>query len=233
MHLLSLILLVVASAFGLAHPPAQSPFVLTNRVPILLGVMSRCPDALLCESVFDGALKQTWGIVDVALSFIGTLDDSDEEFGVTCMHGVQECRGNVQELCAIDRAASQEDWWHFVQCLNFEGKEQVGDAALAERCAGVASIPWDDEISEGETTRRGMKSCVESEEGSDLLKASVKQSQDLGIEKSCTIMISGKTRCIRDGAWKECELGHSVEEIVSYIKDEYQKLNSQATSDSL
>lgn len=70
-----------------AHPPpvpvlqniveAQAPIAFTPvladgiRVPVLLGVMSRCPDALLCESIFDSVLKQTWDIVDISLSFVG------------------------------------------------------------------------------------------------------------------------------------------------------------------
>ena len=60
------------SAVGSQFPISLTP-VLDNhvRVPVLLGVMSRCPDALLCESVFDGVLKHTWDIVDISLSFIG------------------------------------------------------------------------------------------------------------------------------------------------------------------
>lgn len=101
---------------------------------------------------------------------------------MTCLHGPEECEGNVQELCAMNHADTQEDWWHFLQCLNFEGKDQVGDKALAKRCAGVALIPWEDEKKGGVTTRQGIKRCVESQEGKDLLRASVKRSQALGIE---------------------------------------------------
>jgi hypothetical protein len=61
-------------------------------------------------------------------------------------------------------------------------------------------------------------------------------------------MISGKTRCVHDGTWKDCEVcysipsivcplidcvsqtGHSVEEIIGYLQDEYQKLNAKETS---
>lgn len=77
----------------------------------------------------------------------------------------------------MDRASSQQDWWHFVQCVNFEGKDNVGGLALAKRCAGLAYIPWEDEVG-----HRGMRSCVESREGRDLLKASVRQTENLGIE---------------------------------------------------
>jgi Gamma interferon inducible lysosomal thiol reductase (GILT) len=94
------------------------------------------------------------------------------------MHGVEECRGNVHELCAMNRAQSQQDWWNFVQCLNFEGKVEIGDPMLAQRCAGLAYIPWDDQTDGG----RGIRSCIESQEGVELLKASVRQTESLGIK---------------------------------------------------
>lgn len=41
------------------------------KVPVVLGVMSRCPDAILCESVFDQVLKEVADKVDLSLTFIG------------------------------------------------------------------------------------------------------------------------------------------------------------------
>lgn len=41
------------------------------KVPVTLGVMSRCPDALLCESVFDKVLAQVDDKVTMSLTFIG------------------------------------------------------------------------------------------------------------------------------------------------------------------
>ena len=41
------------------------------KVPLTLGVMSRCPDAIRCESVIDDVLKQVASKVDISLSFIG------------------------------------------------------------------------------------------------------------------------------------------------------------------
>lgn len=81
----------------------------------------------------------------------------------------------------MTHANSQQDWWSFVQCLNFEGADDIGSPGLAERCAGLTYIPWNDETT-GNTTHKGIKSCVDSEEGKNLLKTSVTQSQSLGIE---------------------------------------------------
>ena len=40
------------------------------KVPVQLGVMSRCPDALLCESIFDDVLKEVADKVDLSLVYI-------------------------------------------------------------------------------------------------------------------------------------------------------------------
>ena len=40
------------------------------KVPVVLGVMSRCPDALLCEAVWDRVLQRVGDKVDISLSFI-------------------------------------------------------------------------------------------------------------------------------------------------------------------
>jgi hypothetical protein len=38
--------------------------------------------------------------------------------------------------------------------------------------------------------------------------------------KSCTIIINGKQRCIRDGSWYDCPDGHSVDDFVRIIQEE-------------
>jgi hypothetical protein len=48
--------------FG-APPPAQ-------LVPVVLGVMSRCPDAFACEAVFDDVLARVGDKVDLSLAYI-------------------------------------------------------------------------------------------------------------------------------------------------------------------
>jgi hypothetical protein len=40
------------------------------KVPVQLGVMSRCPDALLCENIFDQVLKKVADKVDLSLLFV-------------------------------------------------------------------------------------------------------------------------------------------------------------------
>ena len=43
-----------------------------TKVPVTLGVMSGCPDAILCESVFDRVIERVADKIDLQLTFIGT-----------------------------------------------------------------------------------------------------------------------------------------------------------------
>lgn len=54
--------------------PSREEWHDIRRVPITLGVMSRCPDALTCEAVFDDVLRRVgYEKVDLALTFIARL----------------------------------------------------------------------------------------------------------------------------------------------------------------
>lgn len=41
------------------------------KVPVALGVMSACPDAILCENVFDHVVQRVGNKIDLTLTFIG------------------------------------------------------------------------------------------------------------------------------------------------------------------
>lgn len=197
------------------EPPADT------KVPVLLGVMSACPDALMCESVFDHVLQRVGDKVDLSLTFIGKPNASEPDFGVTCMHGAVECAGNVQELCAI-KYTERSTWWRFIQCQNFEGRYEVGKPETALKCAKAVGIDWEN----GDVGQcAGTDGSGKGAEGIQLLHESIKNTTMLGIEKSCTILISGKQVCIRDGTWKQCEGGHAPEDFIRQINEEYERLN--------
>jgi len=65
-------LLFIAQALAL---PQQTPLTSVNdgsiKVPVQLGVMSRCPDALICEATFNEVLKKVNDKVDLSLVYIG------------------------------------------------------------------------------------------------------------------------------------------------------------------
>jgi len=199
----------------------QTPFH-DVKVPIQLGVMSRCPDALLCEAVFDQVLNKVRPKVDMSLVFIAKRNNSDPDWGVTCMHGPEECAGNVQELCAA-KYAPIEQWWEFVQCQNFQGRDKIGLPDVALKCARSAGIDWEQS---GVGKCAGMDGSGKGKEGVKLLRDSIKSAKELEITASCTVMISGEEVCIHDGVWRDCEGGHTVNDFVRQIDNEYDRLNS-------
>ena len=94
------------------------------------------------------------------------------------MHGVEECAGNVQELCAAAHLP-QDKWWQFVQCQNYLGRDKIGLPETAIKCANASGFTW-----EGSDVGKcaGEDGSGKAEEGVQLLKESVLASKDLGIE---------------------------------------------------
>lgn len=187
-------------------------------VPIVLGVMSKCPDAQICEDVFDKVLAEVGDKVDVLVVYMGDLDPSTY-YGVRCRHGDPECRGNIHQLCYRNRFPKLQDWWGFIQCENYAGLSRVGEEMLAQSCARVNQHDWDHDV----------KSCADGPEGRQLLKSSVQQVKRLGIQKSCSILINHQMACIHDGSWKDCPSGHEVADFVKYIEHQYEVINRPET----
>ncbi|KAF8307632.1 hypothetical protein DL93DRAFT_2087894 [Clavulina sp. PMI_390] len=182
--------------------------------------MSKCPDALACEAVFDRVLQIVGhDKVDLSLEFISTPSDL-EDAGAACKHGPSECHGNIQQLCTIAHTpaapTSSQWWWPFLTCLDAAGKDNIGSDELARDCAEVTAIDW---------VGSGIEECVNGEEGKELLRKSGERVRSLGIEKSCTMIINDRVRCIKDGEWQPCEGGHEPADFVRTINEEYARLN--------
>ncbi|KAJ7129689.1 hypothetical protein C8R44DRAFT_777406 [Mycena epipterygia] len=218
------------AAFAVALSPAlyhdSTQFALKNdviRVPVELGVMSRCPDALLCEAVFDEVLKKVGSKINLTLVYVARLNSTEPEFGITCLHGPGECAGNVQQLCA---AKYSPKWWEFVQCQNQRGRFQVGLPDVAFECAQTAGIDWE---TSGLGDCAGLDGSGKGTEGIELLRQSLGRGNALEIEKSCTVLINHKKVCVHDETWKECEGGHDVDDFVKQINSEYERRNGHSS----
>ncbi|BGP45725.1 hypothetical protein JCM10450v2_001555 [Rhodotorula kratochvilovae] len=237
-----------------------SPFALSTNdtarskpVHVALGVMSRCPDATLCEAVWDRVLEErlpasapfggghVGALVEIELVFIAR-ENASAPYGATCLHGEAECRGNVQQLCAArhwgrskEEVASQagmegevgvtvkgergwEEWWNFVQCMNYGDRSRIGSEAAAKQCASVVGREWNDALA----------SCVEGKEGRELLRKSIRRAEKLEVRKSCTVLIEEEPVCIHDGTWKSCPGGHEVRDFAREVRDAWVKLNPPA-----
>ncbi|KAF9485372.1 hypothetical protein BDN70DRAFT_871410 [Pholiota conissans] len=191
------------------------------KVGVQLGVMSRCPDALLCESTFNEVLDKVMDKVDLSLVYVAKIDNSEPDFGVSCMHGPDECAGNVQQLC-VHRYAPFNNFWEFVKCQNYQGRDKIGTPEVALQCAKTAGIDW--EVS-GAGQCAGLDGSGKASEGVAMLQESTRLGHALGIQKSCTVLISGRPICVHDGTWKECENGHTPNDFVHQIEEEYDQLN--------
>lgn len=219
--IVTILTLCLVAVNASARPVQQSWSSNSHQVPVTLGVMSRCPDALLCETLFDSVIPRVAEKIDLSLTYIATLNASDPVFGVTCMHGPDECAGNVQQLC-VAKYTPLWTWWEFVMCQNYQGRGQIGSADVALKCARTHNIDWEES---------GVGHCVgldgngEGYEGVQLLQDSVRVAGSLGITKSCTVVINKQKVCIHDGTWQHCDNGHEVRDFVDQIEEEYQKLN--------
>ncbi|KAG8865422.1 hypothetical protein FRB96_000313 [Tulasnella sp. 330] len=208
------------------------------KVPITLGVMSRCPDALFCEEVFDSVLDEVgFDKVDVTLSFIARFDGFEPKYGIKCMHGVQECDGNVQELCTSKHRGGSKavaEWWPWLQCFNAGGLGNVGNVGRARECAEMSGFDWDD-------GSNSIAECAKGSEGVELLKESVKNTQALEIQwvqrsfawrgKAARSSSAARLDVCMTELGKIARLGgHSVSELAQSINDEYARLNHHSDS---
>ncbi|KAJ1018592.1 hypothetical protein NDA16_004874 [Ustilago loliicola] len=200
--------------------------------------MSRCPDALACEAAFDKVLDRVNAKTRLTMTYIGSIqNDKHSKYGASCMHGDQECAGNIQQLCVQDAlnpvragedfdlspSAAQKRWWNFLQCQNYAGLSKIGDEELAQRCLRVVDGPaWE---------KDGIAKCVHGKQGRKLLQNSIKASKHSNLTTSCTVVFEGGKKCVRDGgAWKNCDLGHEPADFINEIERLWSKKNPGAKS---
>ncbi|KAG0150026.1 hypothetical protein CROQUDRAFT_38946 [Cronartium quercuum f. sp. fusiforme G11] len=195
------------------QPSTPSASANHNVVPVALGVMSKCPDAQICEDVFDRVLAEVSDKVELTVVYMGDLDDTTG-YGVRCRHGDNECRANIQQLCYRAIHPSLHDWWSFIQCQNYAGLPRVGDEDLARSCAKLNGHGW-----------KEVRKCVEGAQGRTLLRSSVLEARDLHVLKSCSIYLNRQLVCMHDSSWKQCPSGHTPSDFISLIKEEYEKIN--------
>lgn len=63
-----------------------------------------------------------------------------------------------------------------------------------------------------------INSCIEGQEGKDLMLESARAVKQASVQRSCTVVIDGAKRCIRDGGrWYDCPGGSSEAEFVASL----------------
>ncbi|EER38474.1 conserved hypothetical protein [Histoplasma capsulatum var. duboisii H88] len=220
-----------------------------GRVPLEAHIMSKCPDASYClDKLIVPAMAQVYHKVDFRLSFIGRA--SNESSDVMCMHGPEECLGDMIILCAahLPFPPSSEvynDTTPVVRSLGFancllSSYQKIPERALVESCAMEFGIDFNAlnaclsrQADEEDTKRIGVHDAGEAS-GLALLRSDFIRNAALGIKTSCTVRVNKKTWCIRDsGQWKDCqsrggEASSLIEEINSLYNNGSETLIRQS-----
>jgi len=181
-------------------------------VPLEAHIMSKCPDAKDCLKLMVlPTMQRVYDKVNFTLSYIGTPTDND---GVDCMHGPEECMGNIIELCAANQYPDPKTYLGFTFCLTQDYKD-IPQRSLVEDCALEHGMDFE-KINE----------CAVRDDGGfaiGMLRDSVRRSREAGVTKSCTVRLNEQIYCIRDGGkWSDCPNGPGVNDLVIAVEKLYQ-----------
>ena len=168
--------------------------------------MSKCPDAVKCETLFLPSLLKLSSIINFTISFIASEVKLNE---FECKHGIDECIGNKQQLC-IQEMYSQVTFLKYLQC---QSKHVGMIPANGEQCAN--------ETSENHIKWSHVQSCMKSNKVNELFRKSLEHTHSTSIKKSCTIHLNEKFWCMHDGIWKNCSEGHNRMSFIRAICSRY------------
>jgi len=174
-------------------------------VRVDLFVMSKCPDAYVCEELFQPIITQVGSIVDLNVNYIAQVDDS-QPTGFNCMHGQSECTGDIQQLCAKKYYPFNYVWWNFLLCQD-NTQDDIPDNGVT--CAKQYFM-----------NPLVINNFTNGQDGKDLMTKSITFTQSKNIDVSCTIYIMNQLYCVHNGDWENCQ-SHDPDEIVQYICNNY------------
>ena len=147
-----------------------------------LFVMSHCPYGVRTVDAMEGVLKNfknDRANMDFHIDFIGRNVDGK----LTSMHGETEVNENLRQICAQKYYPKKYKFMEYVLCRNKmyqenRGKEPEGNEW--EACA------------KGQIKANVIKKCAEGSEGQELLAASYKLAEDLGISGSPNWLLNNR-----------------------------------------
>jgi len=181
----------------------NGPVCPPKKVDVDLFVMSKCPDAVYCESHIAPLLDELKYSINLQMHYIGF---KQEDGSWKCKHGDEECAGDLQQLCVqqYSKDYNRYNWlFNFILCNNKEGLDQTGTFATATKCLKETGVPF------VEGTQ--MVACMYSPGRQAILEADFATTTALGIQTSCTVQVDGNTLCVRDGGeWKDCPVGSDL-----------------------
>lgn len=174
---LALVALVLGAGLGACSKPSGSEDsakqeAAASKVKMEMYVMSQCPFGVEAEEALRPALEKLGPHVDFRLHFIGT---ANEDGSFSSLHGEPEVRGDIVQLCAIKH--HPDKYWNLIGCMNKTPRDIPGN--------------WESCARDGGLDVEALRTCLEGEEGKQLLRASFEESSKKGVRGSPTIHIGG------------------------------------------
>lgn len=174
----------------------------TSKVTLDFHIMSKCPFGVKVLQAITPVIEKMGGAVQFNVHYIGKEKDGE----LTSMHGEQEVKGNIIQLCA-DEIGDKAAWLEFLKCQN-ENWRKIPEG-------------WEDCAKTAKLDAAKMKSCVDGDQGKNLLKESYKVSESKQATGSPTIFLDGEPY---RGGRSETSFGRAIcakinDPKVAYCKD--------------
>lgn len=146
-----------------------------------------CADARFCENALAPVVKNLQSIVTIKTEYIAKLGADNSS--VSCMHGSNECQGNLLQLCLGKHTPADQNVDGFYTAVQCHTAGDVSSKEHLKQCMSKSNIT--NEVQDK------VLACADGTEGQQLQLASAKEVADRQVKKSCTVYIAGQRRCIR------------------------------------
>jgi predicted DsbA family dithiol-disulfide isomerase len=172
---LTLLPLLVAAASCKGDGRAASSAKTSGpKARITVHVMSKCPYGVEAENGLQPVIDDLGDRVELNLDFIAR----EENGTFTSLHGQPEVEGDLYQLCAIKQAPEPRKFMAFIGCQNQDLRAIPGNW---QKCASSSGLD-----------ASKLSACATGDEGKQLLRASIKRSQEANAAGSPTIYIAGR-----------------------------------------
>jgi len=195
------------------------PIMIVSDKPVRVDffVMSKCPDARKCETLFGPSLLKLSPIINFTVSFIAYEMSPNY---IECMHGVDECQGNKQQLC-VQHMSSQTTLIKFLQCQSRDIENIPNNGKQCVNEVSDEKLKWSD-----------LDDCAKSKKVERLFFQSLEKTRAAKAKKSCTIHLNEQFWCMHDGTWSGCNEGRDEKSFIKAICSRYNGLNKPAECDA-
>jgi hypothetical protein len=156
-----------------ADTKAKAPAQAKTEAPTLeMYVMSQCPYGVQVVNAVAPVKEQLGSNLNLKIGYIG----SGTAGSFQSLHGPAEVKGNIAQLCAAKLAP--EKYMKLIVCQN---KNPRAVDTNWKECAGEAGID-----------ATALETCINGDEGAQLLTAAFAEAQQKGAQGSPTMMLNGK-----------------------------------------